>query len=240
MSIYTKKRSFTIASLNLWRFYDWEKRLPLIISTLKELQPDIIFTQETQRNPAISNMNQIELLNQQLEYSHSQFAVADMKYIQKGVPLEFPVEHGLGILSRFPFSTEIIPLTKAADDKEKRILLSSHFEIGGDIHHLTNLHFSNSDKWAEAHLIETLEIFQDRKYTPILMGDYNIFDLSKYDDFYKKDYMASSQKYRYTSYPSEQATFDYILLPHCYTFQNFQCRQEYLSDHCMIITTISY
>lgn len=230
--------SITIVSLNLWRFYDWEKRFPEIIRVLKEINPDVICTQETQKNIAISPLNQIDILNNELKYPHSDFAVADIKHQQKGEPLKYPVDHGLGILSRFPITTKVLPLTKAVDDKEQRILLNCQVVGDDQVYNITNLHFSNSDRWAEDHFKETLEILRDNNLASILVGDFNIFNISKYKEIYGQEYIASSELFDYISYPKDNASLDYILLPNSYQFESFECRLEYLSDHRMIVAKI--
>lgn len=231
-------KSITVVSLNLWRFYDWEKRLPNIIKVLKEINPDIICTQETQKNIAIDKRNQIDIINSELGYPYSVFSIADIKHKQKGIALEYPVDHGLGIISKFSFSTEIIKLTKAVDDKEQRIVLKCDIDIEGVSVIVTNLHFSNSDVWAENHFKETLDIYNKDNIESILIGDFNIFNISKYSELYKDKYLASSDIYEYISYPNDKASLDYILLPKKYSFEGFNCLNKYVSDHCMLVAKI--
>ena len=135
MSIITPK-SFSVASLNLWCFYEWRTRLPTIIKLLQEIKPDILFTQETQRNIALDPRSQIEIINTKLRYPYCIFAPADIKLEQKGIIYKFPVEHGLGVLSKWPITTEVIPLTKSESDKEKRIILQCEIDIDGIKHSL--------------------------------------------------------------------------------------------------------
>lgn len=232
------RKSITLVSLNLWRFYDWENRFPSIIKLLKEINPDIIFTQETQLDPAIDQGNQIKIINSELDFPHTNFTVADIKTVRKGVPLKYPVYHGLGIISRFPFETEIIPLTKAGDDKEKRIVLKCDMDIDGKIHTLSNLHFSNSDKWSEDHFRETISIFKERNIKSLLAGDFNISNISKFKDLYAKDYISSSDFCDYISYPNDNVSYDYVLLPEKYEFEEFHCKEENVSDHKMIVAKI--
>lgn len=232
------KNSIVLASLNLWCFNDWENRLPSIVKLIKEVKPDILFTQETQRNSAIDLRSQIEIINAELGYPHSVFVPVDIKYQRKGEIYEYPVEHGLGILSKWPIKTEIIPLTRGKGDKEKRILLWCDVTINDQIYSMVNLHFSNSDMWAEGHFTETMKILKEKGFTPILAGDFNIFKMTKYKELYGESYVSSSEKYDYISYPKDGASFDYILLPRTYEFESFICRDEYVSDHRMIVAKI--
>lgn len=232
------KHSIVLASLNLWCFYDWENRLPSIIKLLKEVKPDILFTQETQRNTAIDPRSQIEIINAELGYPYSVFAPADIKHQQKDKTYEYPVEHGLGILSQWPIKTEIIPLTKAEGDKEKRILLKCDAMINNQTYPMINVHFSNSDAWAESHFIETMKILQQENSKPILAGDFNIFDITKYKKLYGESHISSSEGCDYVSYPKDKTSFDYVLLPRTHQLESFVCRDEYVSDHRMIVAKI--
>jgi endonuclease/exonuclease/phosphatase family metal-dependent hydrolase len=229
------KKPLTIVSLNLWRFHDWEKRFPAIVTLLKELNPDIILTQETQLDIVHNSRNQIEILNEALAYPHAHFALADVKTTRKGVPLPHPVDHGHGILSRFPFTPEIIKLTKAADDKEQRILLRCEVVLESRTQIVTNVHFSNSDAWAEAHFREAMPFLKQS----IVAGDFNIRDLSKYRDVYAESHRSSADEFNYVSYPEDGVSYDYVLIPKEYTFTSFECRAEYVSDHRMLISNIS-
>ena len=233
-----QKFIFTLASLNLWCFYDWGIRLPVIVKLLKKVQPDILFTQETQRNIATDPRSQIEIINAELGYPYFIFAPADIKLKQKGEVYEFLVEHGLGILSKWPITTETIQLVKAQDDKEKRITLLCMVDINNTKHTLLNLHFSNSNIWAENHFKETLQILNQKNLNPIWAGDFNIYDIVKYKDLYGDRYTSSSEQYDYISYPNDNAPLDYVLLPRRYEFENFECYPEYISDHRIIVARI--
>ncbi len=234
----TPKTSITIASLNLWCFYDWEKRLPAIISLLKGIKPDILLTQETQHNLSLDKRNQLEIINAELGYPFVVFAPAYSRDKQKDHVFKHPVPHGLGVLSRFPLSTEIIPLTQAGDGKEPRIILKCNVDIEGKTHTITNLHFSNSIKGSEEHFKETLAILKKKQVTSILAGDFNIFTITDYKELYGDEYVSSSEKYKYISYPKDNVSFDYVLLPRQYEFEEFVCREEYVSDHRMIVAKI--
>ncbi|MGB8816182.1 MAG: endonuclease/exonuclease/phosphatase family protein [Minisyncoccia bacterium] len=225
-------------SLNLWRFYDWEKRLPNIISIINEIKPDIIFTQETQLNISIDQRNQVEILNEFIKYPHTYFAQACVKTTRKGVPLPNPVDHGLGIFSKFPFKPEIIKLKQAVDDKEKRIVVNCDMKIDGEDYTISGVHFSNSDAWSEAHFKETLEIYKKRNIKPILAGDFNIKNFGQYKTLYENSYRLSSDEFSYLSYPKDGVSYDYVMIPKQYEFIDFQCRDEYVSDHRMITTKI--
>lgn len=231
-----QKKTITIASLNLWRFNEWERRLPKIISTIQKLDPDIIFLQEVQKDISFDERNQIDILNDLLKYPHSLFSLADIKTTRKGVPLSNPVDHGLGVLSKFPFDSETILLAKSVGDKGQRILQINNFDIQGENFTFTNIHFSNSDEWAEAHFKEALNILKTKKTG--IIGDFNIKNIKKYRGLYDDSYTSSSDIYDYISYPADSMSYDYMLIPKVYEFENFECRDEDVSDHRMIMATI--
>lgn len=238
MSTITRQPSLVLASLNLWRFHEWDIRLPLIVQLLKEVQPDILFTQETQRDVAIDPRSQIEMINTALGYPYCIFLPSDTKSRQKDNGRQLPIEHGLGILSKWPLAVETITLTRAPDDKERRIVALCEVRISGEKYMMANLHFSNSDAWAEDHLKETLRIMDNRHVVPILTGDFNIYDMARYKAIYGERYVSSDEYCQYVSYPNDNASLDYVLLPKRYHFEDFECRAEPLSDHRMIIARI--
>ena len=227
----------TIASLNLWNFNEWERRLPLIISTIQKANPDIIFFQEVQKDINFNMKNQLGILNESLKYPFSQFSLSGIKTKRKGVILPFPVDHGLGILSKFPFKSESISLTRSTEKSGNAILQIGNFEIDNKKHCFTNVHFLNSDASAEENFKESLTILKDKDST--LIGDFNIKDIKKYKNLYIDKYTSSSDFTDYVSYPMDEVSYDYILLSNKYKFKNFECLDENISDHKMIVTTIN-
>lgn len=227
-----------IASLNLWQFNDWEQRVRDIIDLVKKVDPDILLTQETQIDPNFDDRNQIEILNEKLCYPYFLFQPAEVRTQKKGVKLPFPVSHGLGVLSKFPLEFEVLRLTRASDDKENRIILVCSANIEGLYMNFANVHFSNSNLWAEDHFKETLAVLDERNIQPILVGDFNIYNIEKYKDIYGDKYISSSEKFEYISYPDDGASLDYFLIPKNCEFLNFKCQNEYVSDHRMIVAEI--
>jgi endonuclease/exonuclease/phosphatase family metal-dependent hydrolase len=204
----------------------------------EKLDPDVILLQEVQRDITHSDKDQVTQLREIMHYQFSHFEVACIKTTRKGVTLPHPVEHGLGIISKIPFNTEAVKLVQAEGDKEPRILLMAQFKDSNDSITITNVHFANKDEWAEAHLRETLTILKNRNIKPILAGDFNIKNISNYKTEYENDYVASTDLFSYVSYPEDNVSYDYILLPKKYSFANFQCVDETVSDHKMLYATI--
>jgi hypothetical protein len=92
-----------------------------------------------------------------------------------------------------------------------------------------NVHFSNNE-YSDEQLAETLQIIRDTGSTSVVLGDFNIFDIKTVGDLYSDEYTASTDFSQYLSFPSENATFDYVLMPHSYTFRSLSVG-EGLSDH---------
>ena len=126
-------KPFSVATLNLHHFVSWEERFPKIIELFKNTNPDIIFTQETQSDSRFSTKNQVELLNTGLNYPYILFSVAEVRTHQKGETLPSPVEHGLGIISKYPIKeVKVHKLSQEKEDKEKRIAVTYTLSIEGE------------------------------------------------------------------------------------------------------------
>lgn len=232
-------KSFSVATLNLHHFTSWEERFPKIVELFKDTNPDIIFTQETQLDRRFSENNQVDLLNTKLDYPYTLFSVAEVRTHQKGKELSVPVEHGLGILSKYPIKeVEVHKLSQEKEDKEKRIAVTYTVSIEGEDFSITNIHFANKDNLAYLHLQEVIEF---TKPQTSIIGDFNIhaFNLEKYRDLYNPQWVSSYDYLKYISFPSEAATFDYALVSRFFSVEDVSCREENVSDHKMLVVTIS-
>jgi endonuclease/exonuclease/phosphatase family metal-dependent hydrolase len=218
-------RTIKIASLNLWRYKDWENRKQKIIDLVSKINPDVLFLQESDRDLSKDPECQAEILNRQLKFPHKIFAPSEIE----------PLEYGLAVLSKIPFTSKQIKLTQAPDDKHPRTILVCEFDLDDRKVSITNVHFSNRDDWSESHLKETLGIVNPES---VLIGDFNIKDMTAYRELYSDKYTASSDTYKYISYPEDGLSYDYILLPNSMGFVSFECREETVSDHRMIVAEI--
>lgn len=223
--------SIKILSLNLWGFNDWEHRLPEIINNIKKEDPDIVCIQEAQKDVSKFLEDQISIINKDLRFPNAKFEVATIKTTKNGIPLENPFEHGLGVLSKFPTETEVVKLKREAVDTEDRIILRIKITLKEKAYVIYNVHFSNQDKLAELHFKETLEIARKRDEVPIIVGDFNVKNLSQYKDTYDSFYKNSADVFSYISYPKDNLSYDYFLIPNKYDFLDFKCLDNYLSDH---------
>ncbi len=221
-----------ILSLNIWRYYEWERREQLILNLIGEIQPDLIFLQEAQYDERYAKVNQTELLAKLTGYSYSFFAATGVKDSQQWVMLDVPVQIGQGVISRFPLhSCESICLTRQLEDRHPRVLQHFSVEKEDKIYNFSNIHFSNRDDWAELHLWETLNMYERRKEKRIMIGDFNIKNLSGYQDLYRDNYVNSADIHDYVSYPTKNERLDYVLLPKEYNLEDFQILSGEYSDH---------
>jgi hypothetical protein len=75
-------------------------------------------------------------------------------------------------------------LQKDTTDKENRLLQNFTLGYPEKPIYFSNIHFSNSDTWAENHLKETINILKKRQEKRIIIGDFNIKNLSHYSNLY--------------------------------------------------------
>jgi len=136
------------------------------------------------------------------------------------------------VISRFPLENiENLFLKKDETDKEFRLLQNFSISLEGKHISFSNIHFSNSDAWAEKHLQQTLNLFSTRNEQRIIIGDFNIKDLGSYRNLYSEQYQCSNDNFIYYSYPQKEETLDYVLLPKEFQFSKFECLDRNISDH---------
>ncbi|MES2630820.1 MAG: endonuclease/exonuclease/phosphatase family protein [Patescibacteria group bacterium] len=217
-----------ITSLNLAGYKNWADREPLILEYLNGTQPDIIFFQEVKFNPNVSILNEASLINSKLNipYDHTQSAISRIYMTSEGEESR----EGLSVLSNHPIiNSEILVLRKRDDDKHTRIVQFVDIHIGGEIQKFANVHFSNND-YSDEQLEEALDVIKNRGEKRIIVGDFNIANLNTVSHLFADDYTSSISTGNYISFPSEGATFDYVLIPNEYEFNAFGIKEN-LSDH---------
>ena len=128
---------------------------------------------------------------------------------------------------------EIFVIEKRPDDKHTRIIQKLQVQVNGETRTFTNIHFSNND-YSDEQLEETLQILKNTNTESVVLGDFNIFDITTVADLYADDYTASTEFTDYVSFPSENATFDYVLLPKAYSFTSLHIGEN-LSDHNALV-----
>lgn len=229
----------SILTLNLWRYYDFDVRLPNIIRAIRENQPDIVFLQEVQIDPLISPFSQVETLRQQLsEYKYSIHSTIYRKDSQQGKRLNTSVQHGMAVLSKYPITNSFeFFVTPNKGETEPRSMLCFDAEIGSSICKFANIHFANNEEWAKHQLEEFLSFIKSRGEKRILAGDFNIFKLSEYDML--PGYRLSYDYKAYDSYPKNSGCLDYVAIPDEFSFAKVELLEEYLSDHKGLLANVS-
>lgn len=221
-----------IVSLNLAGFKDWELRKQKITDFIVEEDPDVLFLQEVKFDPSQSSYGQSLLLNQSLPHPFPFTQTTISKFYQPSNGDAF--REGLAVLSKFPIiSSEILVLTKQADDKHPRIVQNIDIETDGHRILLANIHLSNN-KYSVDQLREFIGILKSRGERRIIAGDFNIFELEDNNSIYSDEYMSSVAFKKYKSFPSEALTLDYVLLPKNVAFSSLETR-EGLSDHSALV-----
>lgn len=228
----------SIITLNLWRYYDFEKRLKNIISVLRAKSPDIVFLQEVQIDQSVSPFSQIDLIKEQFpDYRYSIHSTIYLKDFQQGKKLDKPIQHGMAVLSKNPILNSFnFFVSKNPEEKEPRSILCFDVEIGSKLLKFANIHFANKEDWAKNQLVEFLDFINSRGEKRILAGDFNLFGLSKYDILQK--YKLSYDYKAYLSYPKDVGCLDYVAIPEGFKFVDVELLEEYLSDHKALLVKL--
>lgn len=225
-----------VTTLNLAGYKNWYERETKIVAYLNDTKSDVVFLQEVNFDPGYSPLSQAKYLNSKLmsPYPYSQVNVS--RFYQPSIGNSY--REGLAVLSMHPIvESEVLALTQKPDDKHTRIIQTVSLLIDSRVVHFTNVHFSNNH-YSTEQLRETLDIIKKRGEQSIILGDFNIHDVQTVSDMYSTDYTASSEFARYISFPSEGATFDYVLLPKKYNFMSITTG-EGLSDHNAVTTELN-
>ncbi|MEO5950594.1 MAG: endonuclease/exonuclease/phosphatase family protein [Candidatus Saccharimonadales bacterium] len=218
-----------LTSLNLLAFNNWDKRQPVILDYLRTENPDIILFQEVVYLPVISPYNQVQILNQHLNYPHEHSSVTRLQ----DSPDYDVFREGLAVLSRYTVvKTDTIILKQAAGDEHNRIVQCIDVDMNGQLVKLANIQFSLTDTvdFATAHLEETLEIIRKKGEERIIIGDFNMNHLEDLSYMWSDTYKASTSA-PYISYPSMNKRNDYVLIPKSYSFVSIVVSGDGLSDH---------
>lgn len=217
-----------VTTLNLAGYKNWSEREPNIVSYLEVVDSGVIFLQEVKFNSEYSPYSQSRYLNSLLPnpYIYSQTSVS--RIFQSSQNEES--REGLAVLSKYPIiDSEVIVLGKRADDRHTRIIQKVSLLVDGQIINFTNVHFSNND-YSDEQLAETLNITKNRGEISVILGDFNIFDIQTVSHLFSTDYVASTEISQYISFPSEDATLDYVLIPKTFTCSSIDIGEN-LSDH---------
>jgi endonuclease/exonuclease/phosphatase family metal-dependent hydrolase len=224
-----------VTSLNLAGYKNWSERESSIVSYLETTDSDVVFLQEVKFDVEYSPFTQSRYLNSLLStsYPYSQTSVSRIFETSGRESRE-----GLAVLSKYTITdSETIVLKKRVDDKHTRIIQKVSLSIDGKVINFTNVHFSNNE-YSDEQLAETLNITKARNETSVILGDFNIFDIQTLDHLYSSDYIVSTEINKYISFPSENATLDYVLIPNVFTCTSIDIGEN-LSDHNALTIELS-
>jgi len=228
-------------TLNMWGYFDWKKRKDTLNAVVDDQSPDIVALQEVQLNTQFSHSSQVEVLAKNLGYTY--FAYSPVwgrtDHMHWDEHKETRLSHGLGFMSKYPIiSVESYFLLQQPDHDEPYNMQLIELDIDGDRQLFCNVHFGNSDNWSELHLRETMKLCKDRNITPILLGDFNNFNLEQFKTDILKDYFISTEIASYKSMPKDNGTLDYIVVPKGIQMSAVECLHTYVSDHRALIADL--
>lgn len=231
-----------IMTLNMWGYYDWDVRKDNILSLVKSESPDVIALQEVQLNHAFSYSPESDFIANNCGYKYRIFAPTYPRsnQIDRSGSRTQRTSYGLAFLSKYPIETaETHFLELYPDHQEECSVLFCTVNVGGSLIKVCNVHFANSDKHSDLHLRELICLCEQRNEQPVIVGDFNIFDLSAYKNSVLKGYSITTDNAHYVSMPKDHGTLDYIAAPDSrYNLKEVLCSDVYVSDHRALLATI--
>lgn len=220
-----------ILSLNMRGFFDWDARLPRIVSYLEQQQPEIVLLQEVVFLPDISPFTQLDLLNQAVGFPHRHASITRLQASTQFGP--GPYREGLGVLSRLSVTgAETLVLHHEEDDPHNRLVQFFDIEdADGELWKFANVHLSVRDDYALQHVREVLGILKARGEKRIVGGDFNINHLEKHAHLWRDEYVLSTEIEQYVSFAGSDQANDYFLVPKEYELSAIRLSGDGLSDH---------
>jgi len=238
-----------ILTLNIWRYFEWERRKALVIEFIQKQNPDIVFLQEAAYDERFKDKwkNQVDELNSELKYLDFKFSKLQDMTKWNGKPINWKMHYGLGILSKYPIKhSELIILPHVKTEKNfgfLHILLETPQE---DIH-LIDVHFENNNEGSREHIKYTLEWCRKKGITPIIAGDFNSIIIKNVLDSADEEYFISYKIKEYNSFPPTPfsynkvpVTLDYILAhKKAFKMKKVKCFEDSkVSDHRPVIAEL--
>lgn len=231
-----------IMTLNLWCYFDWDNRKDTIDALVKKEAPDFVAFQEAQTNPAFSDFPQSDAIADAGGYRYRAFAPTYKRdgQIDKNGDMTQETSFGLALISKYPIiSSETYFLRQHPDHDEACSVLFCKIDVNGTILDVCNVHFGNSDLFSDLHLNELMDLCEKRGTRPIILGDFNHFDLGVYKQSRLREYTLTTDVAVYESMPKNSGTLDYIVVPsdRC-VISSVVCLDEYVSDHRALLATV--
>ncbi|MEO5690967.1 MAG: endonuclease/exonuclease/phosphatase family protein [Candidatus Saccharimonadales bacterium] len=230
-------------TLNLWCYFDWENRKDNITSLIHDESPDFLAFQEVQTNHAFSPFPQSDYIAESAGYKYKIFAPMYKRdgQIDTSGNMTQETSYGLGFISKHPIiSVESYYLKRHPDYDEETSVLFCKIDVDSREIDICNVHFGNSDLFSELHLNELMDLCKKRNVNPIILGDFNNFDLGAYKQKCLTGYSLSTDIEKYESMPKNNGTLDYIIVPSSdFDITDVKCPEIYVSDHRAVIADIN-
>jgi len=236
-----------IITINIWRYYEWDKRKEKLIQFLKKQNADIVLFQEVASSEKSKWKNQIEEINQDAGYRFLTFEklIRMTKWHEK--PIDYEMYYGFGILSKYKIKKkELIKLKHVIKEKDFGFL-HIIIETPKEEINLLNVHFENTDEGSKQQLKETLEWCNKKNISPIIAGDFNMKDTKTLKEIAEKDYEISYFIKPYFSFMptnfsnnKEPITLDYIIVKKDrFKIEKIECIEGTPSDHRPVIAELN-
>jgi len=242
-------KKLKILTLNIWRYFEWEKRKRLAIDFIKKQNADIVFLQEAAYDKRSKEKwkNQVDELNSELKYVDFKFSKLQDMTRWNGKPIDWKMHYGLGILSKYSIKrSELIILPHVKTDKNFGFL-HAVLETPWKNIDIINVHFENNDEGSKEHLKQTLEWCRQKEIMPIIAGDFNSLIVKNVLDSANKEYFISYKIKEYKSFPPTPfsynkvpVTLDYILVhKKAFKMKKVECFEDSkVSDHKPVIAEV--
>lgn len=231
-----------LMTLNLWCYFDWANRRDNILSIINDLGPDVIAFQEAQTNHSFSPWPQSDFIADSCGFKYRVFAPTYKRdgQIDQAGGMTQETSFGLALISKYPIvSSESYFLRQHPDHDEACSVLFVKLDVESQEINICNVHFGNSDLFSDLHLNELMDLCEARNISPIILGDFNHFNLSVYKTGRLKDYTLTTDMTDYESMPKNNGTLDYIVVPKSkYAIESVVCPTEYVSDHKALFASI--
>ena len=238
-----------IITINIWRYFDWDKRKKGLINFLKKVDADVIFLQEAAYDDRLKERyeNQIDEINRELGYGHFAFGKeADMIKWHKE-PIDWKMYYGLGIISKYPINHEKIMILPRVERNKDFGFLHVRITVGEKDIDLINVHLENTDKGSEKHLKFLMNWCNEKNIQPIIAGDFNMKKVDTLIFLANKNFEISYQLKNYFSFMptqfsnnKEPITLDYIIShKNKFSMGSVDCLKTDVSDHYPVLATIN-
>ncbi len=237
-----------ILTINVWRYYEWERRKEKLINFLKNQDADIIFLQEVAYDERLKNKwkNQIEEINEKLNYHYYAFEkLMEMtKWHEK--PIDWVMYYGFGILSKFPIIKQEVIILPYIKKKKNFGFMHTIIKTARGNLDLINVHLENTDKGSKEHIKKILEWCEAKNIYPIIAGDFNIKIVENLLGLSETDYDISYKIKPYKSFMptnfsnnKKPITLDYIIAhKKKFKIKKVDCINNDVSDHNPVFAEI--